>query len=319
MNVRDKSDRPHQTAVEALRQEIDSIVRLLRFSYEAIVSIDESQKVILVNKGAEEIFGYSADEMLGQPIELLIPERFRATHKEKVEEFARNEGNDLVMHHQKSLFGLRKNGQEFPAEASIYVYRYGGEKTFTAVLRDVTHSPEAKERLLRLATRDFLTDLPNRLLFDDRLSTAISRAKREHHKLALLLIHIDHFKSVNDRLGHTAGDVFLKTIGERLRACVRESDTAARIDGDEFAVILENLDKRQDAQNKKLNLRGSVEMAFVLEGEEVIPSISVGISLYPDDADNADQLLKKADRAMFAEKQVKGERGCIYFKQPEKR
>jgi len=306
VNVNDKLDQPHRSAAEILRGEIASIIQLLRFSYEAIVSIDESQKVILFNKGAEEIFGYSADEILGQPIELLMPERFRATHKKHVEEFARKEGNDLLMHHQKSVFGLRKNGQEFPAESSIHMYHYGGEKTFTTVLRDVTDTAAAKERLLRLASHDFLTDLPNRLLFDDRLSTAISRAERNRQKLALLFIDMDNFKSVNDRLGHAAGDVFLKTIGERLQARIRESDTVARIGGDEFAVILENLDKRQDVQKMELNLRGSVEMAFTLEGEEVNPSISVGIALYPGDADNADQLLKEADRAMFADKLSKG-------------
>ena len=305
MNLGDKLDQPHRGAVEALREEISSIVRLMRFSYEAIISIDESQKVILFNKGAEEVFGYLADEIVGQPIELLMPERFRATHKEHVDKFARSEGNDLIMHHHKSVFGLRKNGQEFPAESSIYVYRYGGEKTFTAVLRDVTYSVEAKERLLRLASHDFLTDLPNRLLFDDRLSTAISRAERNHQKLALLFIDMDNFKSVNDRLGHAAGDVFLKTIGSRLQTCMRESDTVARIGGDEFAVILENLDKRQDEKKIELNLRDSVEMAFNLEGEEVIPSVSVGVALYPDDADNADQLLKEADRAMFTDKASK--------------
>ena len=305
MNLRNKPGQPHQGAIEALRQEISSIVRLMRFSYEAIVSIDESQKVILFNKGAEEVFGYSADEIVGRPIELLMPERFRATHREHVEKFARSEGNDLIMHHHKSVFGLRKNGEEFPAESSIYVYHYGGEKTFTAVLRDVTHSVEAKERLLQLASHDFLTDLPNRLLFDDRLSTAISRAGRTHQKLALLFIDMDNFKSVNDRLGHAAGDVFLKTIGSRLRACIRDSDTVARIGGDEFAVILENLDKRQDEKKIEMNLRDSVEITFNLEGEQVVPSVSVGVALYPDDADNADQLLKEADRAMFADKASK--------------
>jgi diguanylate cyclase (GGDEF)-like protein/PAS domain S-box-containing protein len=280
---------------------------MLRFSYEAIISIDESQKVVLFNNGAEEIFGYSADEILGQPIELLIPERFRAAHKEHVVEFARNETSDLKMHHQKSVFGLRKNGEEFPAESSLYKYLYGGVTTFTAVLRDVTHDAEFKEHLLRLASHDYLTDLPNRLLFDDRLSTAISRAERNRKKLALFFIDMDNFKSINDRLGHASGDVFLKTIGERLRTCIRESDTAARIGGDEFAVILENLDKRQDAQETFLKLlRDSIEKGVTLEGEEVIPLISVGIALYPDDADNADQLLKEADRAMFADKLSRG-------------
>ena len=120
---------------------------------------------------------------------------------------------------------------------------------------------------------------------------------------------IEAVKQVTDRgykVGEVAGDNFLKTIGERLQACPRESDTAVRIGGDEFAVILENLNNRQDAQKAQLNLRGCVEMAFTLEGVEIIPSISIGIALYPDDAGNADKLLKEADRAMFAEKLSKG-------------
>lgn len=303
----DQRDPADQGAVEAFRQEIASIIRRMRFTYEAIISIDESQKVILFNKGAEEIFGYSAEEIIGQPVARLIPERFRAVHKNHVVEFSRNELNDLKMHHQKSLFGLRKNGQEFPIESSIYKYIYGGVTTFTAVLRDVTHDAEAKELLLRLASHDYLTGLPNRLLFDDRLSTAIRRAERSRTKLALLFIDVDNFKSINDRLGHAAGDIFLKTIGERLQSCVRVSDTAARLGGDEFAVILENLDRRQDAQETFLKLlRETVEKTMPLGGEEVVPLVSVGIALYPDDADSAGQLLKVADRAMFADKLSKG-------------
>jgi diguanylate cyclase (GGDEF)-like protein/PAS domain S-box-containing protein len=307
VNKHYKPGQAHRRAVEGLRHEIDSIVRLLRFTYEAIISIDESQKIILFNKGAEDIFGYSADEIIGQPIELLIPERYRASHKGHVEEFARIEMNDMKMHHHKSLYGLRKNGEEFPAESSIYKYRYGGVTHFTAVLRDITHAEEVKEQLLRLATHDHLTGLPNRLLFDDRLSTAISRAERNHKKLALLFIDMDNFKSINDRLGHASGDVFLKIVGERLQSCVRESDTAARVGGDEFAVILENLDQHQDVHETFLKLlRDTVEKTMTLEGEKVTPLISIGIALYPDDADKANQLLKEADRAMFADKLSKG-------------
>jgi diguanylate cyclase (GGDEF)-like protein len=118
---------------------------------------------------------------------------------------------------------------------------------------------------------------------------------------------MDNFKSVNDRLGHASGDVFLKTIGERLQTCVRESDTIARIGGDEFAVILENLDHHQDSLEMFMKqIHASVDKTITLEGDEVIPSISVGIALFPDDADNAGQLLKEADRAMFADKLSKG-------------
>lgn len=302
-----KQNQAHRRAVEGLREEIASIVRLLRFSYEAIISIDESQRIVLFNNGAEEIFGYSSGELLGHSIEILIPERFRVIHKKHVEEFSRIEKSDMKMHHHKSVFGLRKNGEEFPVESSLYKYRYGGVTTFTAVMRDITHDAEMKENLLKLATHDYLTGLPNRLLFDDRLSTAISRAERTHKKLALFFIDMDNFKSINDRLGHASGDEFLKIIGERLHSCARESDTVARIGGDEFAMIIENLDDHQDAKKKFLKLiRDSIENVISLDGEDVMPLISVGIALYPDDADNADQLLKEADSAMFENKLSRG-------------
>ena len=115
---------------------------------------------------------------------------------------------------------------------------------------------------------------------------------------------MNNFKSINDRLGHQAGDMFLKIIGERLQTHIRESDTAARIGGDEFALILEDINDRQTVEKTVHHLRSSLETAIILELEEIIPSFSIGIALYPDDAINADQLLKKADSAMFADKKT---------------
>jgi len=308
MESRSKSaQKTSQSPIEMLREEVASVVELLRFTYEGVISIDESQKIVLFNKGAESIFGYTANEILGQSVERLMPVRYRDAHKAHVKAFQDNESYDLQMHVQKTVFGLRKNGQEFPVEASLYKYRYGGVTTFTAVLRDVTQEAEAKNRLTQLASHDFLTGLPNRMLFDDRLSTALARADRNRKKCALLFIDMDNFKSINDRFGHAAGDVFLKRFSERLQSCVRESDTAARLGGDEFAIVLENLDRRQDAEETFMNLlRGIVEKPITLEGEEVIPMISTGIALYPDDANSAHQLLKQADRAMFADKKARG-------------
>ena len=298
------NDIPHRRSVNELHEEIAGILRKLRFSYEAIISIDESQRVVIFNKGAEKIFGYEAREVIGKSLDLLIPQRFRAVHKEHIERLTQSDENDLVMHHQKSIFGLRKNSEEFPAESSIYVFNYGGERTFTAVLRDVSEAAKLQERLLHLASHDFLTALPNRMLFDDRLVTAISRAERNNKKMALLFLDMNNFKSINDRLGHQVGDTFLKIIGERIQTHIRESDTAARIGGDEFALILEDINDRHAVEITVQHLRGSLESAMILEQEEIIPSCSIGIALYPDDAGTADLLLKKADSEMFADKKT---------------
>ena len=302
MNKPANNDNSHRRPIDELHEEIAAILRMLRFSYEAIISIDVTQRIVIFNKGAERIFGYEAREVIGKSIDVLIPERFHAEHKKHIERLMQSDENDLVMHHQKSIFGLRKNSQEFPAESSIYVFSNGGERTFTAVLRDVSETATVQERLLHLATHDYLTALPNRLLFDDRLATAISRSERNSKKMALLFLDMNNFKSVNDRLGHQAGDIFLKIIGERLQAHIRESDTAARIGGDEFALILEDINDRHAVEITVQHLRGSLESAMILEQEEIIPSFSIGIALYPDDADNADLLLKEADCAMFADK-----------------
>lgn len=304
MNNPGNNDAMQQLAIDELYEEIAAILRRLRFSYEAIISIDESQKIVIFNKGAEKIFGYEAGEVLGESLDVMIPERFREVHKEHVEKLIQSNENDLVMHHQKSVFGLRKNGEEFPVESSIYQFSYGTERTFTTVLRDVSEAASLQERLEHLATHDYLTALPNRLLFEDRLSTAISRAERHSRKMALLFLDMNNFKYVNDRLGHQAGDVLLKIIGKRLHGHIRESDTAARIGGDEFALILEDISDSQAVEKTIDHLRNLLEATVVLEQEEIIPSFSIGMALYPDDANKSDLLLRKADSSMFADKKA---------------
>lgn len=298
------SEKARRHSLDELHEEIAQILGKLRFSYEAIISVDETQKIVIFNKGAEKIFGYEASEVIGKSLDMLIPERFRSVHQEHIDRLAQSNDNDLVMHHRKSIFGLRKNNEEFPAESSIYVFSYAGERTFTAVLRDISEAASLQEQLLHIATHDYLTALPNRQLFDDRLETAISRAERHAKKMALLFLDMNNFKLVNDRLGHQAGDLFLKIIGERLHSHIRESDTAARIGGDEFAVILEDIEDRVAVEATVDTLRGYLESAVILEQEEIIPTFSIGVALYPDDGNDAEQLLKEADRVMFADKKL---------------
>jgi len=178
-----------------------------------------------------------------------------------------------------------------------------------AVLRDVTERRRLQEKLERLAHYDPLTTLPNRALFFDRLENAVARARREDRRFALLFIDLDGFKAVNDRFGHDAGDFLLFEIAKRLRSAIRDSDTAGRMGGDEFTVLLENIAKVDDAAAVADKIRAAlVEPAAVPSGEKVTVGASIGIAVFPDDGADGESILKAADSAMYAIKLATGDR-----------
>ncbi|TAN77988.1 MAG: EAL domain-containing protein, partial [Magnetospirillum sp.] len=178
----------------------------------------------------------------------------------------------------------------------------GGRRGLVLVGRDITERKLAAARIHHLAHHDSLTGLPNRVLFQERLRQALAQAKRSGWTLALLFLDLDKFKDINDTLGHHVGDLLLKAVAKRLGRCVRETDTVARLGGDEFAVILTNLDDAEGASRVAETIIGSIAEPFGLEDHEVLTSTSIGITLYPSDATDADQLLKNADLAMFRSK-----------------
>jgi len=161
---------------------------------------------------------------------------------------------------------------------------------------------EQKVSLERLAHHDALTGLPNRLLFLDRLRQAIKKAHREHNQLAVLFVDLDRFKQINDSLGHTMGDAVLQTVARRLQGCLREEDVVARLGGDEFTIIMGSLHKPQHAMAMAQKLIRSVQHPVSHEDHELYISASVGISLYPQDGQNAEILLQNADAAMYKAK-----------------
>ncbi len=178
----------------------------------------------------------------------------------------------------------------------------GSRRGLVLVGRDVTERKLAAARIHHLAHHDALTALPNRVLFQERLRSALLQAKRNGHRVALMFLDLDKFKDINDTLGHHIGDLLLKAVAKRLQRCVRETDTVARLGGDEFAIILTNLDGPVGATAVAEAVIGAIADPFGLEEHEVLTSTSVGITLFPDDADDADQLLKNADLAMFRSK-----------------
>ena len=178
----------------------------------------------------------------------------------------------------------------------------GGRRGLVLVGRDITERKLAAARIHHLAHHDSLTELPNRVLFQERLRQALAHAKRSKWMLGLLFLDLDKFKDINDTLGHHVGDLLLKAVAKRLGRCVRETDTVARLGGDEFAVILTNLDDAEGASRVAESIISSIADPFGLDDHEVLTSTSIGITLYPSDATDADQLLKNADLAMFRSK-----------------
>ena len=185
---------------------------------------------------------------------------------------------------------------------------------WVATHEDITERRQAEAQISHMAHHDALTDLPNRVLLREHLETALLRVRRGEY-LAILYLDLDHFKSINDTLGHSIGDELLKTVAGRLRRCVRETDTIARLGGDEFAIIQTAIEQPSDAASLARRIRDAVTAPFDLDGHHVIADVSIGISIAPNDATDSDQLLKNADMALYGAKS--DGRGTYRFFEPE--
>lgn len=197
--------------------------------------------------------------------------------------------------------GLRVDGVSFPQEISLTAINGGG---MVAVVRDITERTYAEEQIKHLAYHDALTNLPNRLLFKDRLTVALSHAQREDTRLAVLFLDLDRFKVINDSLGHNIGDQLLQAVAARVAACVRDSDTVARLGGDEFTVLLPRLTRSEDVAQVAAKVIEAVRYPFHIEGREFFITTSIGISVYPEDGSDAETLIKNADTAMYQAKEL---------------
>lgn len=192
------------------------------------------------------------------------------------------------------------------------VRQHNGAYEVTGAVQNITERKVFTEVIQRQATYDILTELPNRFLFNDRLNNAVTKALRDGHQLAVLFIDLDNFKPVNDNLGHKAGDVLLQSVAARIKACVRDSDTVARYSGDEFTVILYDIDDQTVPLAITEKILTSVNQPYSLDGRQVFCSASIGISIYPNDGDSAEDLVSNADHAMYEVKKS-GRNGWHYF------
>ncbi len=267
---------------------------------EGIIVTDARRRILAVNPAFSAISGYSADELLGRDPSLQQSGRHDRAFYEGVWD-ALNRTDQW----RGEIWNRRKNGEIYPAWENISRIRdASGEVThYVAIQSDITPIKDAEERLRHLAHHDLLTGLPNRLLFANALQLSMARAARHGQRLALLFIDLDRFKFVNDSLGHAAGDQLLIEIGQRLKATVRAEDAVARLGGDEFTVVVEEAGSADSVAALARKLIEAVSVPVTVAGRQIAVSASVGIALFPEDADTVDNLCKAADSAMYRAKE----------------
>lgn len=268
---------------------------------EAITVTDTHNRIIAINPAFTAITGYTEEEALGRDPSFLGSGRNNRA-------FYRNMWHTLerLGRWQGEIWNRRKNGEIYPEWLSIVAIRddKGVVKQYMAVFSDITKRKQDEEKIWRQANYDGLTGLPNRNLFKDRLDQAMHAAHREGSRLALMFIDLDRFKWVNDTLGHASGDLLLQEAARRLQGHVRETDTVARLGGDEFTVLLNDIKGTVDVDRIAENLLGCLAEAFNLGGKEAFVTGSIGITLYPGDATDMEQLLGNADAAMYTAKEA---------------
>ncbi|MFI4869139.1 MAG: putative bifunctional diguanylate cyclase/phosphodiesterase [Steroidobacterales bacterium] len=266
---------------------------------DAILIADADKKIVAVNPAYTNMTGFEPADVIGKN-----PGVHKSGRHDT--EFYRALWRTLqeTGHWQGEIWNRRKNGEVYPAWENISVVKddHGRTTHYVSVMSDISPLKRAEERLSHLAHHDALTNLPNRLTFSSHLEQALERAKRHQQKLALLLLDLDRFKNVNDTLGHDAGDQLLQIVATRLRHCLRSEDLVARLGGDEFAIVLEEVSRAEDAGATAEKINRAVAEPAQLVGGEVVTSASIGISIYPDDADNAADLAKGADASMYRAK-----------------
>lgn len=280
---------------------------------EGIVVLDHRGRVLSANDACQRMTGYAERDLLGKnwrKLDLHTGQAQETTPAQVVAQ-VRRDGN-----WHGELWGRKHDGREYPLWLNVNVARddAGGIVNYILMMTDIARLKDAEHALYRMAYYDELTGLPNRALFQERVEHAIGLAQRSQRQLAVMFVDLDRFKLINDSLGHGIGDGLLRAVGERLRECVRRTDLVARLGGDEFIVLLEELRHEEDAAITARKIISSVAAPFVLNEVEIQIGASVGITLFPHDANNLGDLLKNADTAMYKAKE--GGRNCFRFYTP---
>jgi len=271
---------------------------------QAVITIDEFGMIKAVNDVAVKIFGYERIQMIGQNVNMLMPEPHRSSHDEYLNRYHAT-GHSSVIDDVRQLEAVRKNGEIFPIELTVTkVAENTGRGVFIGSIRDITILKAREDRIRSLALNDNLTGLPNRASFNDKIEKAVKRALRSQGRVALMFIDLDKFKPINDEIGHDAGDMVLKTVADRLKSQIRDTDMVARLGGDEFVVVLEGVNNTQDVAKVAQKIITEVSKPIEVNDTTCSVGASIGISIFPTNAKTIPELLHVADKAMYKVKEA---------------
>jgi diguanylate cyclase (GGDEF)-like protein/PAS domain S-box-containing protein len=304
------------TEARATQRHLRQAALVLRNMPEAVVIMDARGRIESINPAFETGTGYAASELAGKSPRMMRSRRHDRSFYCNL--LASLRDNDRW---QGEIWIRRKDGEIHPEWLSLNALRdeNGRLTNYIGIFSDVDTHREVKQRLHHLAYYDALTDLPNRQLFEDRLELALAQGRRAGQGVAVLFVDLDRFKRINDTLGHRVGDRVLQEVSRRVRGAVRESDTVARLGGDEFTAILPGLAVPRAASQVARKILRSLERPLALEGRDFYISASIGISMYPEDGEDAESLTRKADIAMYRAKESGRNNFQVYQEQMSSR
>lgn len=298
-SVEDISERKR---VEREMQKLSSAVEQ---SAEGVLITNHKGIIEYVNPTFEKMTGYTTRELMGKT-PAILKSGFQS------DDYYKNLWSQLLKGQifEATLINRRKNGEFYHQKETITPLKNdsGEISSFLCICRDVTEEVKIEERLQHMAYHDQLTELPNRSLFRDRVEQAIRKASRKNVFVPVIFIDLDKFKDINDTLGHKVGDILLRDVARRLKSVIREGDTVARIGGDEFTVLLEEMATLEGVSGRAALIVEALERAFDIEDHKLYVTASVGIAIYPSDAQNMEDLFRAADTAMYRSKGSGGNR-----------
>ena len=297
-------------AEESLARSEERYRTILHNMQDSYIEVDLAGNFTFINEATCRNLGYTTDELIGQSFAKVAPDQdgLRDIFKAYNEVYRTGEP-----HTGFAFKVIRKDGSTGYAETSISLIKNGqGRPTgFRSVGRDVTERKQLEQKLMELATHDGLTGLPNRALLFDRFGIAMANAQRNKKKIAIMTLDLDLFKDVNDTLGHDMGDKVLIAVAARLTGALRKSDTVARMGGDEFVLLLWEVDYKDDAVGVAEKILEDFRQPFISDGHSLKVTVSIGIAIYPENGENMEELLKCSDRLLYSAKQNGGDRFAI--------
>ena len=274
---------------------------ILAQTVEAVMVTSSEGVITSINRAFTDITGFGADEAVGKTPRLLKSGVHTPNYYQDFWDSLRTKRRWVG-----EIWNRRKNGEIYPQWGSVtaIIDGQGEVQNYIAVFSDISKAKQAEEKLYFLANHDALTGLPNRMRFLDKLSEALERARRSETRVAVVFIDVDRFKLINDTLGHSSGDVYLQAIADRLHQTCRKQDTLARWGGDEFVMALESVGDHDMLCNTIARLQREVSEPVSLEGHQLVPTLSIGVCLYPEDGVIPSDLIKAADAAMYRAKEL---------------